>query len=182
MYNFHNNKSINISEAQRYKDHLIPKFFLWKVFNEKIKNLIDVNSIKKNECVINSIKELKEITNYQFSLCKLIPRYKECKQDRLYKLFNFEWLQKEKTENKQSNKKIFDINTPYNNNLSQQIIRDFDEFYRIINLHGQEEGILGPQQRIILRNIYEDSEVLIFKKYKYLFTESIEKKSINCKK
>ena len=57
---------------------------------------------------------------------------------------------------------VYSLNNAYNNNLSEQVLRDCDDFYR--EILGPNENPLGMGQRFVLRSIDNESEVLVFKK------------------
>ena len=62
------------------------------------------------------------------------------------------------------------MNTKYNNALSQQILRDFDEF--LMELYPNIKRP-GPDERFVLRNIGSESEVLIFKHFERIGKRSL---------
>ena len=78
--------------------------------------------------------------------------------------FDFEsWYCKLKDRDNKNGKE-YDTNSEYNNNLSQQILRDYDEFYKEIREEKVKAEATGLKERFIIRGIGKESEALVFKK------------------
>ena len=165
MYNFHNNKYLKNSKTTRMKDQLIMKFFLKKVLEEKIKYFNNLKQKKPtNTCLDKPLEVFNQLSNENFTECKLVPTYNGCENDDFNTKFKFEWLARNITKlDNAGNEEVerYSVDTHYNNNLSEQILRDYDEFYREVY---EKDKAPGPRERFIIRNLGSESEVLIFKK------------------
>ena len=181
MYNFHKNQSVKNTEMSRIKDQLISKFFLHKVFESKYNSL--VNTGTSNKCVDTSVSVFRKVLDTQFTKCKLVPHIQECIDQFGESKFNYDWLYKDITKKYDSKGRFrrdqYNMNTKYNNALTQQILRDFDEF--LMELYPNKKKP-GPDERFILRNIGLESEVLVFKHFKRIGKRSILDRVVKCQK
>ena len=147
FYNFHRNQKVKTASVSRAKDQLLIKFFLKKVFEEKISSF--ETKSKKDIKFKKQAQLLKQICSNAFSHSKLLPHLQKNSS------FNLSWL----SNNSEGQPKV---NSNYNNILAQQIIRDFDQFY------SQIFPELSPFQinnRFIIRGIGTESEALVYSKF-----------------
>ena len=162
LHNFHRNPYVKNMELPRLKDQMIAKFFLKRVFDESVKNLnVLSQDYKQNEILYLSHK-LNNMGTHISSHQKLLPHLHPKQTD----FFNYSLLSGniicEKNPKTNEKQMVYSLNNAYNNNLSEQVLRDCDDFYR--EILGPNENPLGMGQRFVLRSIDNESEVLVFKK------------------
>ena len=163
FYNFHRNSTVKNNEITRTKDQLLAKFFLKKVFDEKIKTLSNNTQCMNNKQLnLHNATLLTNVANYIFSHQKLLPHLhiKQCGYFD-HRLLCGQFINEKNPKTKKTFK-VYSMNSQYNNNLSEQILRDYDDFY--FQLYGNNATPLGIGQRFVMRSIGKESEVLIFKK------------------
>jgi anthranilate/para-aminobenzoate synthase component II len=171
MYNFYKNPAVKNGFVPRSKDQLFVKFFLQKVFEEKIKSLKIQEQINPNDNSISkSIEALDYVAKCSFAPDKLVPHVnKKCNKNNK---FDYKWLFKGIIPKEDEKGNVigqeYDMNSPYNNNLSQQILRDYDEFYQELEDEEISKKRLGLGERFVLRKINSDSEVLVFKRLDFV--------------
>ena len=163
LYNFHNNPAVKNSLTARLKDQMIAKFFLKKVFEEKIKALKTIAQEDSHAlCERKTLKNLSRISRYNFGLCKFVPQFAKCAEDAFNRRFKFEWLCRVEA---QGNERACRVGTPYNDNLAEQVIRDSDEFYQELAAARGRRAVLGPEARFVLRNIERETEIFVFRNF-----------------
>jgi hypothetical protein len=165
MYNFHKNRSVKNNMIPRLKDQMLAKFFLFKVFSHKLECLkkgnLGENSVK------NGINTISWILENNFTHNHFVPHKRDANSKTLSS-FNFKWLDNGISSYTNSKNKIvqsgYNMNSEYYNNTSEQIIRDYDEFYGEI-LKGEKDcRVFGSRDRFVLRKIGTEAEALIYKR------------------
>lgn len=162
LYNFDRNPSVKNSTLSRIKDHLITKFFLYKVLEEKKNAIKSQHKTTRDDKLLDDLNLFNWINQTCFSperFAQDIIHYKS-EEPR----FDFESLYCKLKDRDNKNGKEYDTNSEYNNNLSQQILRDYDKFNQEIREEKVKAEATGLKERFIIRGIGKESEALVFKK------------------
>lgn len=157
LYDFHNNKYVDISEKSRRSNELLLSFFMEKVFNGKIDHLKKLLNVDKNEEGFEAILKkdthenkfeksltlFSKLRDHIFQGCKITLSDNNCKK------FNYSMLQ--------------DLDSNYQNSLSQQILLDYDQYFNKkfnkIRIPKVQDKIV--EKRMLLRNIGVFDEILL---------------------
>ena len=159
LYDFHNNKHVQVSDENRWNNEMLLVFFLEKIISGKIKYLKKLlnlqNDLKGYKKLLrkrrHKRKEEKQLylfsklRDYIFQSCKVQPRSKGCRK------FDYSLLES--------------LNSNYQKSLSKQIILDFDQFYnKKFNKkvsYKQQDKI--SMSRLLVRNISVFDEILLIR-------------------